>query len=432
MRSLFAKILLWFVATTLISALAVVLTTMVGLSAPRARHQPFAMLLTFQLTQARQAYEQGGAPALKETLERLRAGGLSRGMFLDSSGRDLMTGQDRSDLLRESEDAIGLPVRRGDQVLIGRPDDDGKYWFFLQIPRRRWFLWFLRPQYLWILGVAALFCYLLARHLTTPVRQLQTAVRAFGHGDLRARASSGRKDELGQLAQTFDQMADRIETLLTAERRLLLDLSHELRSPLARLNVAVELARSGEDRERALDRIQKESDRLEALVSELLQVTRAEGDPETRRKEILPLDELVEDVVKDAVIEAESRGCGLRFTNGQPVSVCGDPELLRRAVENVVRNAIRYSPRETTVEVSLDRTPKSALVRVRDYGPGVPEDALPRIFDPFYRVAADRGRDSGGVGLGLSIARRAVELHKGRLHAENKKPGLMVEIEIPV
>jgi two-component system sensor histidine kinase CpxA len=254
---------------------------------------------------------------------------------------------------------------------------------------------------------------------------LQAAVDRFGKGDLKARAGSQRRDELGQLAQTFDRMADRIEILLSAERRLLLDVSHELRSPLARLNVAVELARSGSDPESALNRIQKEADRLNTLVGELLQVTRAEGDPAAMRGEPVRLDELLREVVEDASIEANSRHCRVELQNAPPVTIHADRELVRRAVENVIRNAIRYAPERTAVEVSLKDGP---CVVVRDYGPGVPPDSLPRLFDAFYRVEDDRGRASGGVGLGLAIARRAVEIHKGTIRAENAIPGLRVEM----
>jgi two-component system sensor histidine kinase CpxA len=136
--------------------------------------------------------------------------------------------------------------------------------------------------------------------------------------------------------------------------------------------------------------------------------------------------------VDDSTIEAQAHGCKLQYNGGQPVVVDGDPELLRRAVENVIRNAIRFAPRETAVEVSLARNNGKAVLDVRDRGPGVPDEALPRIFDAFYRVESDRARASGGVGLGLSIARRAIELHKGAIRARNAGPGLEVEMELPV
>jgi two-component system sensor histidine kinase CpxA len=263
---------------------------------------------------------------------------------------------------------------------------------------------------------------------------MHKAVESFGRGDFSARVKSTRSDELGRLARAFDRMAGRIQMLLTAERRLLLDISHELRSPLARLGVAVELARSsGSDEElnAALNRIQKESERLNALVTQLLQVTRAEGDPSSLRREPVRLDELVQQVLDDSTIEATAHGCELKYAAGEPATIEGDPELLRRAVENVVRNAIRYAPRETAVEVSLARQNGTAVLDVRDQGPGVPEEALPHLFDAFYRVESDRARSSGGIGLGLSIARRAIELTKGNIRARNAHPGLEVEIKLP-
>ena len=167
---------------------------------------------------------------------------------------------------------------------------------------------------------------------------------------------------------------------------------------------ALPISRSGADLEKNLNRIQKESDRLNSLVGQLLQVTRAEGDPSVLRREPVRVDELVQQLVDDSSIEAQAHGCELQYTGGQPVIVEGDPELLRRAVENVIRNAIRFAPRETAVEVSLARNNGKAVLDVRDRGPGVPDEALPRIFDAFYRVESDRARSSGGAGLGLSIA----------------------------
>jgi signal transduction histidine kinase len=316
--------------------------------------------------------------------------------------------------------------------MMARMAGDGRYWFFFIVPRQNPGPWFLKPDHLFIMGVAILLCYWLAFHLTQPVRKLQKAVERFGRGDLSARAASTRRDELGQLARTFDRMADRIETLLTAERRLLLDISHELRSPLARLGVAVELARSGDNLDAALNRIQKESDRLNSLVGQLLQVTRAEGDPNLLSREAIRLDELVQQLVEDARIEAAARGCTLQLDAQEPATVEGDPELLRRAIENVIRNAIRYAPRESFIEISLRPKDHRAVVKVRDRGPGVPDEALGQLFDPFYRVETDRNRASGGIGLGLSIARRAIELHKGSIRAHNAQPGLEVELELPV
>jgi signal transduction histidine kinase len=432
MRSLFAKLLLWFWCTLVITVVGSAFISALSVSRNSSdRQSPAARLVTFQLEEARAAYETGGRPGLEAFLENVQKVYGARGILTDEGGHDLLTNEDRSDLLRRARRRASFQFIPMADNMVARAADDGRYWFFFIVPRERPGAWFITPDHLFIMAAAVLLCYWFALHLTSPVRSLQKAVERFGRGDLTARVGSTRKDELGQLARTFDRMASRIETLLAAERRLLLDISHELRSPLARLGVAVELARSGDDPDSALNRIQKESDRLNSLVGQLLQVTRAEGDPNSLRRNPIRLDVLVQQLVDDSAIEAAARGCSIHYENSQAATVEGDPELLRRAVENVIRNAIRYSPREAPIDVSLSRNNGKVLVDVRDRGPGVPEQALPRLFDPFYRVEDDRNRTTGGIGLGLSIARRAIELHKGAIRARNADPGLEVELELP-
>jgi signal transduction histidine kinase len=428
--TLFLKTLLWFLGTAVIAMVAIVIVGALSFNSGDRRQGPFAMLLSVQISEARHAYETGGPEELKRTLDRLESVTRTDVTFTDAAGRDLVTGEDRSDLVKGTEPRPTFPLLRRHRAAVGRRTADGKYWFFLQTSGGMWFRWFIQPlHHAIVLSLLVLLCYAFARHLTNPVEKLQKAVECFGRGDLSARADLKRRDELGRLARTFNQMADRIQTLLTAERRLLQDISHELRSPLARLSVAIELARTDENPHPHLNRIQKEADRLNTLVGELLQVTRAEGDPASRRLEKVQLDELVREVVDDSRIEAEARNVLVQFQAGKPVLVSGDTELLRRAIENVVRNAIRYAPGGTAVEVALRN---DGHVVVRDYGPGVPDEALTRIFDPFYRVNADRDRASGGVGLGLAIARRAVELHHGQISARNAAPGLEVDLALPV
>jgi two-component system sensor histidine kinase CpxA len=347
----------------------------------------------------------------------------------DGRGRDLLTGKDYSGSLKTAHfPFVFLRQRNG---IIPHRSSDGKYHFLLILPASRFGSWFISPQSVYGMVVIVLLCYLLALSLTSPLRKLQKTLELFGQGDLSARTGSRRRDELGQLSRTFDRMADRIQTLLTAERRLLLDISHEIRSPLARLGVVVELARNSDDVEGSLNRIQREADRLNDLVGQLLQVTRAEGDRDKMARDSVRLDELVETLVEECAIEAHARSCDLHLTETPEITIKGDPELLRRAVENIIRNAIRYSPPGSPVDIALSDTEIAARISVRDYGPGVPPESLGRIFDPFYRVDSDRSRTGGGVGLGLAIARRAVELHDGSLKASNASPGLLVEIEIP-
>jgi two-component system sensor histidine kinase CpxA len=431
MKSLFAKILLWFWCALVITIVGSAFISAFNVNQNDYEGSPVARLVTFQLEEARTAYEIGGRPGLQAFLDTLQRVYDASGVLTDAQGRDLLTNQDRSALIRHAQRHALYEIFRTDSV-VARLSEDGRYWFFFIVPRGRVGSWFLQPEHLFVMAAAVFFCYWLAMYLTRPVRILQKAVERFGRGDLAARSGSHRKDELGDLSRAFDRMAGRIETLLTAERRLLLDISHELRSPLARLAVAIELARSGDDLDSALNRIQKEADRLNSLVGQLLQVTRAEGDPASLRRDPVRLDELVHQLVEDSSFEAQSHGCRVEYEESPALTVHGDVELLRRAVENVLRNAIRHAPPKTSVKVVLSASDGHAAISIRDYGPGVPEDALPRLFDPFYRVETDRNRTSGGIGLGLSIARRAVELHKGAIRARNANPGLTVELDLPL
>ncbi len=433
MRSLFAKTLIWFLATTVIAMAGIILTTALTFSASEPRG-PIGTLLNLQVEEARKAYETGGRAALAAMIAKLQSIAQVQAVFTDAQGTDLITGQARPELLRRptrSRWRLPFPFTTRRPV-IAREDSSKRYWLFLIDQRRNLTFFFLQPQHLWIIGLVTLLCYAFSYYLTSPVRRLRTVQDRFGKGDLSARAAIRRKDELGELGVSFNQMADRIQTLLAAERRLLLDISHELRSPLARLGVAVELARSGEDRDHMLDRIQKEADRLNELVGELLQVTRVEGDPSMQKSETVPLDELLADIVYDSLLEAKAKDCTLLLKAPIAVTLSGDEELIRRAVENVIRNAIRYAPPGSAIDIDLKRVGDMAEICVRDHGPGVPEESLPRIFDPFYRVDSDRNRVSGGLGLGLAIARRSVELHKGRLTARNANPGLLVSIDLPL
>jgi two-component system sensor histidine kinase CpxA len=242
--------------------------------------------------------------------------------------------------------------------------------------------------------------------------------------------NSTRKDEIGKLSRAFDRMADRIATLMSAERRLLQDISHELRSPLSRLAFAAELVGSAKDPEAAAERVKKEVRRLTGLVAALVDVTRAEGDPEARASEPIDLETFLSAVVADCKVDADSHGCAIALKT-TPARLLGDSELLRRAVENIIRNAVSYAPPGTEVEVCNDVSQGAVRVWIRDFGPGVPNGDLTRIFQPFYRVDGSREAATGGVGLGLAIAARAIALHHGNVWARNAGPGLIVWIELP-
>ncbi len=233
-------------------------------------------------------------------------------------------------------------------------------------------------------------------------------------------------------------MAQRLESMVKAQQRLLGDISHELRSPLARLGVALGLARqrSGAEANGALDRIERESDNLNEMISQLLTLTRLESGTDGRKPSEVDLAALVRDVAEDADFEARSLNRSVQVVWTEKCSINGVEELLRSAVENVVRNAVRYTPEGTAVEVALRRQngggDRFALISVRDRGKGVPEESLEKIFRPFYRTEDARDRQSGGgTGLGLAITERAVRMHGGTVEARNAKDGgLSVEMRL--
>jgi signal transduction histidine kinase len=293
-------------------------------------------------------------------------------------------------------------------------------------------IWTYLPYYFLVLGATILLCWLASVGVVSPIRRIAASIALFGHGNLSVRVHTQRQDEIGQLGRSFNQMAERLERLIVSERRLLGDISHELRSPLARLKFAVKLARTSADSKMALDRIERDIDRISSLVAGILEITYIESEPAIQAAEIVSVGDIVDEVVCDCAMEAEIRDCRIAVDGALDGQVKGSRELLRRAVENVLRNGIRYSPEHSTIDVSIAEESRAAVVSIRDYGPGVPEDALAKIFDPFFRVDEARDATSGGSGLGLSIAKQAVQKHHGTIVAENASPGLRVKISIPV
>lgn len=284
-----------------------------------------------------------------------------------------------------------------------------------------------RPFFiLMVVAMIAIFS-VVATTVAAPLTKLSETMDRFGGGDLAARVGTGRLDEIGRVARNFDRMADRIETLVTAERRLIQDVSHELRAPLARLRFAIELVKDADNPSAAIERVNREIDRLGELVGSLMHIARAEGDPASVRRTAVALDRLVRRIVDDGDVLRDR--VDLQIERG--ITVFGDAELLRRAVENVVANAMQHA-HDARVQIRLWAGDGAARVVVRDFGPGVPDAVLSEIFRPFYRVDAARSpTQGGGVGLGLAIAQRAVTLHGGRIWAENAHPGLRVTLEVP-
>lgn len=288
--------------------------------------------------------------------------------------------------------------------------------------------------------VSALICLLLGRYLTFPLERLGHATRQIAAGDLAQRVApfmGGRRDEIADLAASFDRMTERLEQAFGAQRQLLSDASHELRSPLARLQAALGLARqrSGGQAARELDRMEMEIERLDELIGRLLELSRLEAGVDAAHAEEVEVQELLEGLVEDAQFEAASRGCQVELRQAFPATVRANAALLHSAIENVVRNAIRFTKPCTAVEIAMasGHDGKSIVIQIRDHGPGVPADMLPRLFEPFIRVEEARDRSSGGHGLGLAIADRAVRLHGGEIVANNEPDGgLSMRISLPL
>lgn len=482
-RSLFLKIFLWFgavVITVIVGTFVVGELTRPERSEPSMR-RPIDQILSVYARDAAEEYERGGQTALVPYLDRIERESHIRAFLFDSqlqelSGRRMPAGAPgvaQKVLETRLPEVAGegpapllahpaLTARRGQYVLVAE----------MPLPHMPASLFHPIMHLLAIILVGGLFCYGLARYLTSPVAKLRAATRELARGNLSARVSptlGGRRDELASLAADFDEMAEKIQSLVDSQRRLLGDISHELRSPLARLNVALELARqrAGADATTALERIQREAEILNEMIGQLLALTRLESGAEEIRKSEFDLGLLVREITDDADFEARSRKRSVNLESAASCIVVGNEQLLRRAIENVVRNAVQYTAEGTEVEVKVecfgkttdeesdqrtsntkykvpgssliafgfkpDSNQRLAVITVRDHGAGVPDNALAEIFRPFYRVDDARDREAGGVGLGLAIAERAVRLHSGSVEAANVTTGgLAVTIVLPI
>ncbi|KTD60529.1 two-component system sensor histidine kinase CpxA [Legionella shakespearei] len=288
--------------------------------------------------------------------------------------------------------------------------------------------------------ISGLICYLLSIYLTQPLRSLGMAAKSIAKGKLNTRVGRFRghnKDEIAELSNEFDRMAEQLETLVHSKERLLQDISHELRSPLARLNIAIELGRkkTGNLAESEFNRMEIESSRLNALIGEILDFARLEKSTTDLQLEKTSIPELLSEIIKDANYEFDKESIRIQAGIIEPCELMIDRRLIYRGIENIVRNASHYSPENQLVLISsrFDEEKKHLYIEVKDHGPGVPENQLQTIFNPFYRVDSSRTKKTGGYGLGLAIASRAVALHQGEIIAQNNKEGgLLVRIILPI
>lgn len=500
MRTLFLKIFLsfWLSHVVVVALLFTVLMNALERRGPDEERGVAPLpgaLMADEAFRAARLFQTGGTKALDAQLDEWKARDGVRAALLevaDDQARSVSRrevpprGQELALLAARSGEVEFSPMgpgvvaaraieRRGRRTLVlvarSKMEDRGLF------ATRR--LRFEAVRLLAVLIGAAIVAWGLAKYFSAPISRLRRATHQIAEGDLSARVGpqiGRRRDELGELGRDFDLMAGRIEGLMLnerrlleaerrqalAQRRLLADISHELRSPLARIAFALELAGQGnDDAPKYLGRIERESALLNEMIGQLLTLARLESGLEESSSGALAgraavdLAGLVAEVCEDADFEAQRRDARVRVVRLDLCCLQGVPELLRSAVENVVRNAVHYTPEGTQVEVSLAHEPPpgrvlgdvappeeeageageagQAVIRVRDRGPGVPESALGEMFRPFYRVQDARDRRSGGTGLGLSITERAVRLHGGRVHASNADGGgLEIELRLPL
>ena len=447
--SIFLKIFLWFwLAIALIAgAIFVVNWSTQSESFVRQRRAWVKEVTTINAQTAVQIYESEGLDGLKLFLDRIKNRQRINGVGLFGEKGNLILGDSELGKLTE---LFEQAVKTDDPEFLRMPDktygaktvklkNGENVIYVFELARSQpppFFTSRLLLQILTVILTGGLVCYALARYLSSPITKLRNATQKLASGDFQTRVGEKvgkRGDELSRLANDFDEMAERIETLITSEKRLTQDISHELRSPLARLNVALELAKSkaNEETNPLLERIETESNRLNEMLSRLLTLSKLETGSGNFEKHQINLTKLSEQIVADADFEAQANGRAVKIVEKDNVNVFGNEGLLRSAIENVLRNAVKYTEEKTTVEVSIVKDGKNAVVTVRDFGNGVPEDELEKLFKPFYRLQTARDRKSGGIGLGLAIAERAVNAHNGEISAENLEDGLKVKIVLP-
>lgn len=289
------------------------------------------------------------------------------------------------------------------------------------------------------LAISFLLCWLLAKSFTKPLIAIQKATKALGEGKLSTRIikSDKRSDEFGELARHFNAMAEQLESNISAHQRLLGDVSHELRSPLTRLQLAVAMAEknigNSVEQQKHLARCEMEVERLDDMISDVLTLSRLEHNQNSFAPEKLNLNKLLTDIVEDCQYLASSKNISILLNNEGAHTILGDEKLLSSAISNIINNSIKYSQPEQKVIVNLQEENEKITIDISDQGVGVPEDMLEKLFIPFFRVADSRDRSSGGTGLGLAIAQQAILLHKGDIVAKNHSPsGLTIIISLPL
>jgi signal transduction histidine kinase len=450
LRTLYAKIFIWFWFTVTVGSLLVLAITVITGSRPMGRRW-MRMTQDLYAHTAVDFYETGGKPALKKYLDVLASSSGMDASLLDEQQHDVLgrpLPAHVEGVLKTSMNTGQSTYNLGASWTAASPVQylDRRFIFVIEahpmqgfIPFDGTFLIPILARLALALLIAGILCLMLARHIVAPVRALQSAALRLAAGDLHTRvmpAMAHREDELADTAKAFDQMADRIQSLLQKRQELLADISHELRSPLTRISVSPELLRRGETD--VLEQMQLDLDRMNEMIAQVLLLARLDVQAGEPARERVDLASMIEGIAQDAGFEGQNANKTLAVRVSNPCFVSGDSNLLRSCIENVVRNAVRHTAPATAVEIAVCNVMGVSRVAmweisVADRGPGVPEASLPFLFDPFYRVSESRVRNEGGTGLGLSISQRVASLHRGSIQAENRSEvsGLLVRIYLP-
>ena len=445
MRSLFIRVFLTFWLASALVLLSLAVITALTNARPLS-HRWLMHSLDLYARTAIDAYEEGGAKRLNQYLLEIQSDSLTFAALL----------RDDSDLAASSipSGAVDLLARARAEKrsqysfnspwlgVVRQPHGNHVYFFVAQVPQVKIYGNYVDPERsplrtVLVLLISGALCGLLARSITKPIQSLQRTAMDIAGGDLAARASpalAGRTDELASLAHDFDQMAERVQLLLEQQKLLLRDISHELRSPLARLTVSAELVQRGDLT--ATVRMQSDIKTLEKMISDLLTLARIDASDKHSRRESVHVGRLVQRIVKDASFEGATEQKTVVQTGVFDRYISGDTGLLHSCIENVVRNALKHTPAGGVVEVSVTDTPgfrgPMLAVTTTDEGTGVPESALEQIFDPFFRIAAQDSHKHGGAGLGLSISKRIATLYGGTIAAQNLPgSGFQVQLNLP-
>lgn len=455
MRTLFLKIFFCFLVIIVLVGTSLESSSLLAKFYEERWQVTLHSIMPMEAEKAARMYEAEGEDALRNYLDDLQSRKTARFFFFDENGQTLLNRPAPPPVLRLAQNAEGMArttaeglslvdPRRGIAVRQVSGPSGRQYRLAFQTSPT-----YLVPisekigahpylRLLVITLVAAALCAVLTLHITRPLGKLRSAASNIAEGQLKTRvqpAIGRRHDEIALLGKDFDQMAEQIERLVTAQRNLLGDVSHELRSPLARLIVALSLLKQAQAEEAAeyQNRISIEAERLDKLIGQLLALTRIDSGVDTNLRETFDLAGLVQEVAADGDFEARAQDRGVRFLANESCSMSGVAEMIRSAVENVVRNAVRHTAPGTSVEITIERKNNHALLRVRDHGPGVPVQMLDKIFLPFHRVQTNGNGHDGGSGLGLAIADRVVKLHHGTIEAYNaREGGLVIDIHLPL